>query len=77
MSRGRIILEKSGRRYQLKRVPAGEVACVHCALQDWCLDEGLTEAPCMELSGDSGFNFEELKEEEHENSRLGKQQQQA
>jgi len=77
MSRGRIILEKFGRRYLLKRVPAGEVACVHCALQAWCLDDGLAEAPCMELSGGSGYNFEELKEEGHENSRLGKQQQQA
>ena len=76
MSRGRIILEKFGRRYLLKRVPAGEVTCVHCALQAWCLDDGMAEAPCMELSDDNNHNFEEIKLEEYEDNRLGKQQQQ-
>ena len=76
MSRGRIILEKFGRRYLLKRVPAGEVTCVHCALQAWCLDDGMAVAPCMELSGDNNHNFEEIKQEGYEDNRLGKQQQQ-
>ena len=70
MSKGRIIYEKDGRKYLLKRVPVGEITCAYCALQDWCLDEGLTEAPCMELTGQNGYCFEEIdnKAKGHENN---------
>ena len=76
--KGRIVYEKDGRKYLLKKVPVGEITCAFCALQDWCLDEGLTDAPCMELTGQNGYCFEEIndhKAEEHENNGLGKQQQ--
>lgn len=68
MSKGRVIYERDGRKYLLTRVPVGEMPCVYCALQDWCLDEGLTEAPCMDLTGQNGYHFEELKTEGHENN---------